>query len=63
MFTDSIKLGIPYSTREVNFKLLVNGVDMIKACTLSNRVVAATILQDLGVQNFGDENGHTLCLM
>ena len=33
MFTDNITLGIPYSTREVNFKSLVCGVDTIKACT------------------------------
>ena len=32
MFTDYVTFGIPYSTREVNFKLLVSGVDTIKAC-------------------------------
>ena len=63
MFTDNITLGIPNSTREVTFKSLVSGVDTIKACTQSNRVVAAIILQDLGVQHFGGENGHMLCLM
>ena len=54
MFTDNITLGFPYSTREVNFKLLVSGVD---------RLVAAIISQDLGVQHFDDENGHMLCFM
>ena len=52
MFTDNITLGISYSTREVNFKSLASGVDTIEACTESNRVVAAIILQDLGVQHF-----------
>ena len=49
MFTDNITLGIPYTTREVNFKSLVSGTDTIKACTLIYCVVAATgiILQDL----------------
>ena len=57
MFTDNITLGIRYTTREVNFKSLVSGTDTIKACTLIYCVVAATgiILQDLGVQHFGDE--------
>ena len=36
---------------------------MIKACTLIDCVVAAIILQDLGVRYFGDENVHMLCLM
>ena len=45
------------------FKSLVSGVDTIKACTLSDCVVAAIILQDLGVQHFGDENVHMLCLL
>ena len=63
MFTDNITLGIPYTTREVNFKSLVSGTDTIKACTLIYRVVAAIILQDLGVQHFGDENVHVLCLL
>ena len=64
MFTDNLTFGIPYSTKETNFKSLVSGVDTIKARTLSNRVVAAVILQDLGVQHFGTrqgENGHMLC--
>ena len=30
---------------------------------LSNCVVAAILLQDLGAQHFGDENGHMLCFM
>ena len=63
MFTDNITLGIPYSTREVNFKSLVSGTDTIKACTLIDCVVAAIILQDLGVRHFGHENVHMLCLM
>ena len=42
MFTDNITLGIPYTTREVNFKSLVSGTDSIKACTLIYCVVAAT---------------------
>ena len=45
------------------FKSLFSGVDTIKACTLSNCVVAAIILQDLGVRHFGDENVHMLCFM
>ena len=58
-------LGIPYTTREVNFKSLVSGTNTIKACTLIYCVVAATgiIFQDLGVQHFGDENVHMLCLL
>ena len=32
MLADNITLGIPCSTREVDFKLLVSGVDTIKAC-------------------------------
>ena len=65
MFTDNITLGIPYTTREVNFKSLVSGTDTIKACPLIYCVVAATgiVLQDLGVQYFGDENVHMLCLL
>ena len=65
MFTDNITLGIPYTPREVNFKSLVSGTDTIKAYTLIYCVVAATgiILQDLGVQHFGDENVHMLCLL
>ena len=63
MFTDNITLGIPYSTREVNFKSLVSGTDTIKACTLIYCEVAAIILQHLSVQHFGDENFHMLCLM
>ena len=55
MFTDNITLGIPYTTREVNFKSLVNGTNTIKACTLIYGVVATIILQDLGVQHFGDK--------
>ena len=55
MFTDNITLGIPYTTREVNFKSLVSGTNTIKACTLIYCVVAAIILQDLGVQHFGDK--------
>ena len=55
-------LGIPYTTREVNFKSLVSGTNTIKACTLIYCVVAA-IIQDLGVQHFGDENVHMLCLL
>ena len=35
----------------------------MKACTLIYCVVAAIILQDLGVQHFGDENVYMLCLM
>ena len=30
MFTDNITLGVPYSTREVTFESLVNGVDTIR---------------------------------
>ena len=65
MLTDNITLGIRYTTREVNFKSLVSGTDTINACTLIYCVVAATgiILQDLGVQHFGDENVHMLCLL
>ena len=63
MFTDNITLGIPYTTREVNFKSLVSGTDTITACTLIYCVVAAIILQDLDVQHFGDENVHMLCLL
>ena len=63
MFTDNITLGIPYTTREVDFKSLVSGTDTIKACTLIYCVVAAIILQDFAVQHFGDENVHMLCLM
>ena len=63
MFTDNITLGIPYTTREVNFKLLASGTDTIKVCTLIYCVVAAIILQTLGIQHFGDENVHMLCLM
>ena len=63
MFTDNITLGIPYTTREVNFKSLVSGTDTITACTLIYCVVAAIILQDLRVQHFGDENVHMLCLL
>ena len=63
MFTDNITLGIPYTTRKVNFKSLVSGTDTIKACTLIYCVVAAIILKDLGVQHFGDENVHMLCLL
>ena len=36
---------------------------MIKTCTLIDCVVAAIILQDLGVRHFGDENVHMLCFM
>ena len=63
MFTNDKTFGIPYSTKEANFKSLVSGVDTIKACTQINRIVAAIILQDLGVQHFGGENGHMLCSM
>ena len=35
----------------------------MKACTLSDCVVAAISFQDLGVQHFGDENVHMLFLM
>ena len=63
MSTDNITLGIPYTTRKVNFKSLVSGTDTIKACTLIYCVVAAMILQGLGVQHFGDENVHMLCFM
>ena len=45
------------------FKSLVSEVDTIKACTLIDCVVAVIILQDLGVQHFGDENVHMLCFM
>ena len=63
MFTDNLTFGTPYSTKETN---LVSGMDTIEACTQSNRVVAAVILQDLGVQHFGTrqgESGHMLCTM
>ena len=30
MFTDNLTFGIPYSTKETNFKSLVSGVDTIK---------------------------------
>ena len=63
MFTDNITLGIPYTTRKVSYKSLVSGTDTMKACTLIYCVVAAIILQDLGVQHFDDENVHMLCLM
>ena len=63
MFADNITLGIPYTTRKVSYKSLVSGTDTMKACTLSYCVVAAIILQDLGVQHFGDENVYMLCLM
>ena len=63
MFTNNITLGLPYSTRGVTFTSLVSGTDTKKACTSSNCEVAAIILQDLGVQHFGDENGHMLCFM
>ena len=63
MFTDNITLGIPYITREVNFKSLVSGTDTIKACTLIYCVVAAITLQGLGVQHFGDENVNMLYFM
>ena len=54
MFTGNIAQG-----RSI-FKSLVSGVDTIKACTLSDCVVAAIIFQDLGVQHFVDENVHML---
>ena len=38
-------------------------MDTVKAGTLIDCVVAAIILQDLGVQHFGDENVHMLCFM
>ena len=60
MFTDNITLGIPYTTREVNFKSLVSGTNTIKACTLIYCVVAAIILQDLGVQHFGVKRSHVM---
>ena len=66
MFPDNLTFGTPDSTKETNFKSLVSGVDTIKACTLSNRVVAAIILRDLGVQHFGTkqgENGYMLYTM
>ena len=63
MFADNVTLGIPYTTRKVSYKSLVSGTDTMKACTLIYCVVAAIILQDLGVQHFGDENVHMLCLM
>ena len=63
MFADNITLGIPYTTRKVSYKSLVGGTDTMKACTLIYCVVAAIILQDLGVQHFGDENVYMLCLM
>ena len=63
MFADNITLGIPYTTKKVSYKSLVSGTDTIKACTLIYCIVAAIILQDLGVQHFGDENVYMLCLM
>ena len=63
MFADNITLGIPYTTRKVSYKSLVSGTDTMKACTLIYCVVAAIILQNLGVQHFGDENVYMLCLM
>ena len=63
MFADNITLGIPYTTRKVSYKSLVSGTDTMKACALIYCVVAAIILQDLGVQHFGDENVYMLCLM
>ena len=63
MFADNLTLGIPYTTRKVSYKSLVSGTDTMKACTLIYCVVAAIILQDLGVQHFGDENVYMLCLM
>ena len=63
MFADNITLGIRYTTRKVSYKSLVSGTDTMKACTLIYCVVAAIILQDLGVQHFGDENVYMLCLM
>ena len=63
MFADNITLGIPYTTRKVSYKSLVSGTDTMKACTLIYCVVAAIILQDLGIQHFGDENVYMLCLM
>ena len=63
MFADNITLGIPYTTRKVSYKSLVSGTGTMKACTLIYCVVAAIILQDLGVQHFGDENVYMLCLM
>ena len=63
MFADNITLGIPYTTRKVSYKSLVSGTDTMKACTLIYCVAAAIILQDLGVQHFGDENVYMLCLM
>ena len=63
MFADNITLGIPYTTRKVSYKSLVSGTDTMKVCTLIYCVVAAIILQDLGVQHFGDENVCMLCLM
>ena len=62
MFTDNITLGIPYTTREVNFRSLDSGTDTIKASTLIYCVVAVIMLQDLGIQHFG-ENVHMLFLM
>ena len=35
----------------------------MKACTSSDCVVAAIILQDFVVRHFGDENVHMLCFM
>ena len=63
MFTDNITLGIPYTTGKVSYKSLVSGTDTIKACTLIYCVVAAIIFRDLGLQHFGDENVHMLCLL
>ena len=63
MLADNITLGIPYTTRKVSYKSLVSGTDTMKACTLIYCVVAAIILQDLGIQHFGDENVYMLCLM
>ena len=63
MFTDDITLGFHIVRGSSIFKSLVSGVDTLKACTQSNRVVAATILRDLGVRHFGDENVHMLSSM
>ena len=45
------------------FRSLVSGTDTIKTCTLIDCVVAAIVLQNLGVRHFGDENIHMLCFM
>ena len=66
MFTDNLTFRIPYSMKETNLNHIIGGADTIKACNLSSYVVAAIILQDLGVQNFDTrqgENGHMLCTM